>query len=351
MIRKTKIYSLVIGLCLLNIFGYAQFEEEKVIEKAVSVSPATKLYINNRHGNIQVVSWAKDSIVMTAKINGQSRSLSKLQETMAKTSIDFKQSGNSISISTIIAETTFDRSLTDIKNLAGSQNEISINYTISVPKNIKLSLSNQFGDIYLNNHSGEINLDISHGNIRANNLNKVAYLKSNFGNIYIPDVGSLKGNLLFSEIDIEEAENINVIGKSTTFELGNVANLQITTNGDKLNIDKVTQLKITGNLSKINIDKLAKAADITLKYGRVKIKRIEKEVCSFTATGTRTNFDIGVSPSIAFKLEGLTSETDITSLNPSIKIKKQEGVLEGSAGQSPDCTFHFNCTKSSIIFR
>ena len=350
---KTTIikYSLLLSFCLASFVGYSQFKDEKIVKKATLIAPSGKIYVRNRHGNIQIVSWDKDSVVMTAKINGQSRSLAKLQESMEKTRVDFRQSGNSITISTLIAETTFDRSLTDIKNLAGSQNEISINYTINVPKNIKLSLSNQFGDIYLNNHAGEINLEINHGNIRANNLNKVAYLKSNFGNIYIADVGKLNGNLLFSEIDIEEAENLNVTGKSTTYEIGNVANLQITTNGDKLNIDKVAQLRITGNLSKISVDKLSTSAEITLKYGRVKIKRIEKNVCAFRITSTRTNFDIGISPSLSFKMDGLVSETDVSSINPAVKLKTTEGLLDGSVGQTSDCTFHFNCTKSSVIFR
>ena len=351
MTRKIIAFSLVLTLNLVGVTTYAQFKDQKVIIKSAAVSHTGKLYVSNRHGNIQLVSWDKDSVVMTARINGQSKSLAKLHETMAKTNVEFRQNGNTINIATLIAETTFDRSLTEIKNLAGSQNEITIDYTISVPKNLKISASNQFGDIYLNNHSGELNLEISHGNIRANNLNKVAYLKSNFGNIYISDVGDLKGNLLFAEMDIEQAISLSLSGKSTTYEIGNVNMLQINTNGDKLNIDKVSNLKIAGNLSKISIDKLSKSADINLKYGKVKIKRIEKEVCSFTANTTRTNFDIGISPSLIFNLDGIIAETDVTSLNPSIKIKRADGVLEGNAGQGSSCTFQFNCQKSSIIFR
>ncbi|MGB0849797.1 MAG: hypothetical protein ACPGTP_01000, partial [Bacteroidia bacterium] len=288
---------------------YSQFKDEKEYHKAVKFIPNGKISVQNKHGDIRIISWDKDSVVVRATISGESKSLSKLNEQMSQTRIDFRQESGRIQMNTATSTSSINKGINDIKTAAGINSELKVYYEVRVPKGSHLALSNKYGDIYLDEHNGPINLEISHGNLRANSLKKVKYLKSNFGNIYIDHVHELKGNLLFSELDLSSARKVMISSKSTDFELGEIEDLQLSSNNDKVDLDKVAVLKISGNLSKVNVYRLKKSGSIDLKYGRLKIKKIESSVCSFNAKSTRTTFDLGFDSNMEFEVEGMIDDS------------------------------------------
>ena len=245
------------------------------------------------------------------------------------------------------------RSIDEMKAVVGINNELRIDYTIKVPVNSEISISNKYGDIYIDEHNGNMSIEISHGNMRANSLKKVKYLRSNFGNIYISEVQNLQGNLLFSELDLGKADQVMLTSKSTTYEIGEVGELRITTNNDNIDIDEVQYLKLYGNLSKASVYKLTKSADIDLKYGRLKVKKVQNTVCSFYAKSNRSTFDLGFGQTASFKVDGMSSDTDFSSGNSLSHITATEYDVSGYFGndKSPECVYTFHCQKSKIFFR
>ena len=348
-------YSLV---CILLIsvptLCSAQFKDSKTYTKAISLREGGRLSLRNKHGNINITSWDKDSVVLTATISGRSKSLAKLQESIAKTNINFRQSGNSVDIATVISETSFSKGLNQIMSAVGVENEITINYEIKVPRGMRMAITNKYGDIYLDNHTGKLDIELSHGNLRANSLKEVNHLRSNFGNIYIIEVEKLKGNLLFSQLEIEKADILDLSSKSTEYEFETVNQLRISSSNDKIDIDEVGDFNLVGSLSKVSIDDLLNSSSISLKYGKVRIKKVHKEVCSFMATTTRCTLEIGLEKgSNNKKISGMIGEGQIQNVNPDLKIISKSLNLDAHIGDvnAANCTYHFTCQKTKIYFK
>ena len=353
-----KIYLYKILLVIVAVTAikssYAQFKDSKTFSKGVRMTDNGKMSINNRHGNITISSWDKDSLVVKATISGQSKSLSKLQESLANTNLDFKKSGTAVEISTLFANTSFSQGVNDVLSAAGVSNEISVVYDIKIPKGTDMSLSNKYGDIYLTTHTGNVYADISHGNFRALSLNKVGYLRTNFGDVYIESVNNLKGNFLFSSVEIQSGGTLDLESKSSEYEVKSARDFRITTTNDKIDLNKVNSISIAGTLSRISIDKLTKSSSISLKYGKVRIKEIQKGVCSFMVTTTRTTLDLRFEQGANKILSGMLTDCDI-------EIRKSNNTLEHSESPSlnvvignkslAECTYQFNCQKGKIYIQ
>ena len=231
--------------------------------------------------------------------------------------------------------------------------KINVSYEIRVPKSLRLRIDSKYGDIYIDQHDGRVGIELSHGNLRANSLGEVEYLRTNFGDVYINSVESLEGSLLFSQIEIEKATKIDIVSKSTGFEIESVEALQMSSSNDKIDIDEVGHFGFTGSLSKVNIDELTKSSNISLKYGKVKIKKIHKDVCSFMATATRCTLELGLDKEGNKNITGMIGEGEIQNLNPLLKIKSKYLNLSAVMGNidKANCTYQLSCQKTKLYFK
>jgi len=331
-----------IALLFACAMAMAQFEEEKTFDKAVAAASDVKINIQNKHGNISINSWQKDSVVVHAVISGRSKSLEKLQSAMITTEVNFKNSGDNISITTGANMSTFDRSINEIKSVAGL-NDINIDYEISLPIGARLSVSNRYGDIYLDKHNGELNIELSHGNLRADELKRINYFKSNFGNIYISNIETMDGNLLFSDLEIEKCGELNVSSKSTSYEIEEIETMTIRSSNDKIDIDEIGSFTINGSLSKVTIDQLKAEMDANLNYGKVRVKKVEAEASTINLFSNRTTFDLTFDSSISFNKSGNCENCTITN---------GEILDSRSAGKDgKSLALRYNCQKTKLYFR
>ena len=69
-------------LVFISATSFAQFTDTKSVTKRVALNPGGKVSVSNKGGSIQIISWAKDSVVIHATVSGSSKSLVKLQEAM-----------------------------------------------------------------------------------------------------------------------------------------------------------------------------------------------------------------------------------------------------------------------------
>ncbi|MBT8327801.1 MAG: hypothetical protein KJP21_08755 [Bacteroidia bacterium] len=350
--KQYRIY-LTLILISFQLVSLAQFSDKKVIDKTASFDKSGRVSLNNRHGNIQIISWPKDSIKVHVEIEGESKSLSKLQETMAKTSSQISFQNTNAIISTVVSETVVSRSISDIRNLTGTGTTIGIDYKVYVPQNTKLIISNKYGDVFLDDHNGEIILELNHGNLRANHLPKLSTLSCSFGNIFITSVGSLNARLQFSEMDLEKADRLNLNSKSGTYDIDEVDDFVITSTNDNLKLGSVNTFTFNGSLSKIKLDNLLTSSTFNIKYGKVRISKIQASVCSFNIQSNRTTFDLGFAPNVSFKVSGTQNDFEILSTNPNSHIESNNGLLSGHYGSNPDseCTYLINGQKSKIYFK
>ena len=135
------------------------FTESKKIERVFPVISSTTVEIINKYGKIHVLSWDKDSVGIDIELTVKSDDLNKVRKVMNTIDFDFTNTDYYV-----IAETEFGKKYNSLfenikkfaESLIPSDNVVDIDYIVQVPETIELKINNKYGDVYIDNHKGNI---------------------------------------------------------------------------------------------------------------------------------------------------------------------------------------------------
>ena len=112
----------------------------------------------------------------------------------------------------IRAETNFTQNIGMIfENFKGMTSKIisydsrvEINYYISMPEYLNLKIENKYGDVYMEDNTGDFSISLSNGSFKANSLGANSSLNLLFCDATINSIASGKMDASFSEISSNE---------------------------------------------------------------------------------------------------------------------------------------------------
>ena len=266
-----KLPAIFLGLVMAINSAYAQtYAESKKIIRTFPVNPDTRLDISNKYGKIQVIQWKKDSVRLEVELSVKSSSQSKLDKTMDNIEIEFTGTNYYVIANTRFGSTnnTFFNDLMDLSGaIIPSKNQVEINYTVMAPSNMTINLSNKFGNIYMDDMSGNVTVSLSNGDIKTNRLEGEANISVNFGNGTMNYLNNAKLNLSYADFEIRNAGQLTLTSKSSKIRIEKVDVLKIESGRDKYSVSEVNNLLGESNFSDLQIYKLNEEANFTSRYG------------------------------------------------------------------------------------
>lgn len=275
----------------------AQFTDQKYIKRSGKIENDATIRIDNKHGNITVRPWDKDSVYFEVQVKGSSKSLEKLRLQFERTSINIQINEFFAEAVTMIDQSVFTKEWKKVKKMAGYKNEqVQINYVVHVPKMANLELLNEFGNIYMSNHLGEIEVVMKHGSFRAGNVQRIKRFEADFTNIFIRKATIANMNLSFCEAEIEQLKSWTITSRnSSRIETDQVEKMVISSQNDNIEIGTIDQLRIIGKLSKLKVKKITTQCYASLKYGKIHIRSFACGLESFTLKMQMGSVDIGMT--------------------------------------------------------
>lgn len=257
-----------------------QFSKEKALERHYGVSAATTLDIENKYGNIQMLTWDRDSIRVRMRVIAKSNKNDQLDNILENIDFNFTRTNYFIGIETEFQK-SYDSFFHDLLNLAESfvsdEDEVEINYTIQAPEYINVHITNKFGDIYMDDLVGDVIIKLSNGDLKANNLGGNAELHITMGDGDIHAITAGKLFLNYAEVHLQETDKITIDSKISTIHIdkGNV--VKLISKKDKFYIKETRQLFGESYFSDLNITNLSNKANVEMRYGNMNLDRIRKE--------------------------------------------------------------------------
>lgn len=257
-------------------------EKNKEITKTYKVNSKDKLSIQNQFGRITVNTWTKNEIKVNIVIKAYDVSDSKAQELLDGVSIVENNKGNLISFKTQIQKEGSSGLWEVFKRKTSSDQRrgIEVFYTVYMPADNAIDITNLYGNVVLPDLKGPVNLNTTYSSLNAQNLeNSANKININYGSATIK---SLSGNLNISygSLNLVNADklnaNIRYNSSAKINKLTNNANLEIRyTPSFKINeVDKdVDNLLINSSYSGITLvfDKAANYNfDVTVSYSGFK---------------------------------------------------------------------------------
>jgi hypothetical protein len=293
---KTSQFKIAIILLMLTpLFVVGQTTRTKEVKKHYNVSADGNLAVDGKYGNVHIETWDKNEVDLTVTIEVTKRNEAKAQQYLDKITIDIDDaSANNLAFKTMISG-----------NLDNNGNDrIKIDYKIKVPKTLNMKLKNSYGNLYLQDADGSVNIIAAYGNIKIGELTGAIDLKLSYGNGEVERVTSGDIVVRYSNLEIEDAGNVDVSNSYSNIDFGNSKDVDLANKYGNLTWRSLHKLAGYSKYGNVKVSKLYESLKFEVMYGGgIKVAWISKDF---------KNIDIESSYApVSLKFEkGMSAELD-----------------------------------------
>ena len=262
-----KITTILFILTPFLVFG--QTTKTKEVKKHYNVSADGNLAIDSKYGNVHIETWSKNEVDLTVSIEVTKRSEAKAQQYLDKISIDIDDaSANNLAFKTMISG-----------NLDNSGNDrIKIEYRVKVPATLNLKLKNSYGNLFLQDASGKLDINVSYGNFKMGELTGPVELKLSYGNGEVEKISSGDIVVRYSNLDVEHAGNVDVSNSYSNIDFGNSKDVDLTNKYGNLTWRSLNNLDGYSKYGSIKVGKLYESLTFDVMYGGgIKVAWVSKD--------------------------------------------------------------------------
>lgn len=320
----------------------------KNITKSYAMTSKSEVDITNKYGKVVVSAWDKDSVKIVVDIIAFGKNDDAVDKLMSKVNIDFMRSGDYLSVETKMNRKggSFGAVLSNIESYSKSllnKNKVTIDYTVYLPVTSSLNLENKFGDVFIGNFDGNIDLDLSHGDLKARSLKGDSKILLSFGKgrIKYMKEGFLK--LKGGEVEIDEGVKVNIESSSSELAFGDIKSLYINSRNDKIRTGSLQVLKGTGDFTDIFAENVELDLDLNLEYGEFFAERIGEDFNAISLNSKSADINLVLSPKSYFNANISGNEDRMIIPNSMLSLGKKDNsdsgydfTLSGTVGYTRD---------------
>lgn len=311
---KSGLTAIAVVVLMLPLQVFAQFTETKEITKNFKISPETHIEISNKYGKIELNTWEKDSVVVEIKIRVEEKKLSKLEKAIDEIDFDFTESQHFLIVRTKVGENKSGLEKEWLKfkeTLLQSDGNMEIDYTVWLPAENDLTVENKFGDIFIGDFTGDVEIDLSNGNLKSHDFEGEVKLILNFADATIHEMKNGRMECNYGDVYIKKAESLRINSKSSTFEILEVVTLDIHSRRDKFRIRTVDLVEARGSFSNFRLSELSDRATIRADYGDIDIEKITPDFSNILIESKSTDINLYFASKSVFGFEITHTKTEV----------------------------------------
>jgi len=314
------------------------------VVKSYKVADRSSVDVTNKYGKIHIVTWDKDSVRIEIDLRISSSSYQKMDKLRDNINFDFTTTKSHIVVKTMFSNDA--GIISDFVDAFIPSNQVTINYMVYLPQNISLKIDNKFGDVYIDDFNGELNINLSNGNLKANRLAGSPSIFLSSGDAAINKIVSGNLTVSYSDLSIREAGKVWIDSKSSKVSIDKASNLDIDSKRDKYTIDESDYITASGYFSSFIIGTLKKEIRTQLKYGDLDINQVS-DAFSFISIDleitdlrmcflrkTSYNLDITHHQDVYINLPGSLARIETKVLNADQKLMLTYGRIGSTATET-----------------
>ena len=320
---------LLVSLC-------SKADKHRKIEKSFSSANMKEVMIENSYGNIEVEQWDKDEIEIKVDIRVDARSEKKVNDLLDKIHISFIQKSNYLTVVTGFAENFSFKRFT---NKIFSGGSLNIDYIVYLPKNIKLKLTNEKGNVSIGDFVGGLGVEIKNGDLELGKVLDDSSISVSFGKVNIDALGNSK--CIFTNdklVYIKKAEILNIDSKHSFLNIESVKNLVITASRGDCTVKNVEKLRGSSSFTEFKIGDIGDELVFDLWLGSMNIRNIHNMFSLVDLKSTRARLGLTFMSGAAYDISIRHNKNVQFDLPAGIDVKKRNAaesnifITEGKYG-------------------
>ena len=308
---------ILLALALGTTVSAQSHTDKRSVSKQFPASRETTLEVQNKYGKIQVVTWDKDSVSVDVDIFLTESSASKLRKLKEDIQINFTGTNTYIIAATSIKSES-GRIASELKSvthtITGTNKQVEINYMVYVPEYMDVVLQNKFGDIYMDDLTGQVDIELSNGVLKANRLEGIANISLSFANGMIKSLGSTTMKLSYSDLTLGDVNQLDLVSKSSKLNVDKVNVLKINSRRDKFYFQHVEYFYGNSNFTQVWIYDFLRESDVYMKYGKLTIEHVNPDFTKIYVESDFTDVSLFFDRESTFAFDILHHEKSVLRL-------------------------------------
>lgn len=301
-------------------------QKSKTFSQSYPVGNADKIVLSNQYGNMQIKTWDKKELKVDAHIRASGSSEADAQKLLDGVNIEAGKQGDQIVVKTKMNQVNLNFSR------KRGRIEVKVDYIVYMPAANSLTLSQNYGNVSMDELSGPLYAKVQYGNFSALNLksnnnyisvqygktdiqqiNK-AVIKHQYGSgLTIGTAGSIDLDAQYAAVKINTVRDRALIKQQygSGLTIGSTGQLDLdiqyasatinTVKGNAkvnqqystLNLGAVTNLDLQAQYTSANIGTLRGNANISMQYNKLVIDAVTSQCKSLIVDGGYLNIDLG----------------------------------------------------------
>ncbi|MBE9511245.1 MAG: hypothetical protein IMY71_10225 [Bacteroidetes bacterium] len=338
---KTLLLLVVFGIAITTSVKAQKDKVEKKYHKEYSVTANSQLYLENKYGDIDVRNWDKNQVTIDVVITVKHRDRERAEKLLSFLDVEFDQTGDVIKAVTQI-DSKFNKSNWSLFD--NESKEFSIDYTVNMPTNMDLELRNKYGDAFINELSGHVNIYIKYGYLKVNELMRgktkpcneinIAYSKAE-----VTEVNWLKLDMSYSRIEFETSKALMVMSKYSKLYINDSRSIVAESKYDTYHIEEVDNFVFTGAYGTLKFDQVNKTLKLDMKYTGCNINYIPSGFEKINIENRYGGIKLGIDSNASYKIDGYAEYAKIYIPSKSKVSRIEENTklsINGLVGTDPN---------------
>ena len=303
---KTLLLLVVFGIAVTTSVQAQKDKVEKKYHKEYSVTSNSQLYLENKYGDIDVRNWDKNQVTIDVVITVKHRDPEKADKLLSFLDVEFSQEGDKIKAVTHI-DNKFSKSNRSVFN--NESKEFSIDYTVNMPTNMYLELRNKYGDTFINELSGLVNIYVKYGYLKVNkllrgNIKPCNEIYIGYGKAEVTEVNWLKLNMSYSRIEFETSKALMVMSKYSKLYLNDSRSIVAESKYDTYNVGEVDNLVFSAAYGSLKSEQVNKTLQLDMKYTPCKVDYIPSGFEKIEIENRYGGIKLGIDSNASYKING-----------------------------------------------
>lgn len=319
-----KYFNILLAI-LITIPLAAQVRQERDFKRSFAVPENAKVEVVSKYGEVIVRTWELDSVRFDVIVRAEGRNSSVVSKSMARVDVKFRQVGSVISAVTEIRSSGgfFGNVMKEVEGVVGN-NKLKIDYQVWMPKDVMLSVESKFGDLYMASLDGRVDLNVSHGDIKASDLSSSLNLKHSFGKSSFGKLNEGIFTLRGSDIRIDEAKSLNIESGSSEIRVDKIEQIQLNSRNDKIHLLDAEEIMCEGSFTNLTSDLLRGSARLDFSYGDIYLSKIVKDFGNIDITGKSTDINLILNQASYIKTYIKGPEDQMILPNSMLTMQKED---------------------------
>lgn len=314
---KISLVLLLVGLISVGSDAKDRHKEfTKTIKKEFDITRDGKTSIKNKYGKVDIKVWEKNRVKVDVRIVVNASTESKAQEVFDRIDVGFKNGSNYVSAETVIES----KKSSWWGNWSSSKSDYTINYEVYLPQSNSVNVTNKYGDVYVAELDGQLDVELKYGNFKLDGVNADANLNLAYGNgtlvkardvdieasyakLRLKEINDTEIRSKYSTFQIERADDIRSYSKYDNYDIGEVKEFRNEGKYDDIDIDNANNVIIAARYTEVYINNIAGSLDLDFEYGGASVQKLSKGFSDVRLNGKYTDFKLNLESGAVYRME------------------------------------------------